>query len=478
MIVDKGVVIRNLAWRFAERCGAQGMSFIVSLVLARMLLPEEYGIVALVLVFINLANVFVTDGLGEALIQKQYATERDFSTIFFCGLVLSLVLYGILYCMATAIGAFYKDVLLTPVLRVLSLQIPLSAVKSVQEAYVSKHMMFKKFFFSTLGGTIISGGIGIVLAYNGFGVWALVAQYLVNSVVDMIVLFFTVKWRPHLEFDCQAAKQLIGYGWKLVVAQFINSFYSELRSLLIGKVYSPAQLAAYNKGNQFPSLLILNINTSISDVLFPALAKYADDVERQKELTRTSIKMSSYLLFPMLFGLMAVSEPLVRLLLTEKWLICVPFLRMCCVYWMFQPSQTANVQAIKAVGRSDLCLKLEIVKKCIGITLLLCTIGISVNAVVLANTVFAGISALINIVPNKKLICYGFKEQLMDVLIPLLLSVFMYICAMLVLAWGMGDLLTIVLQVLIGVGVYVVGSILLKVDGFWNIVYYIKKKTN
>lgn len=223
-------------------------------------------------------------------------------------------------------------------------------------------MMFKKFFYSTFGGTIVSGVVGITMAYANFGVWALVAQYLVNLVIDTIILFITVSWHHSLKFNIHSATQLTGYGWKLVVSQFINTLYSELRSLLIGKVYLMADLAAYNKGNQFPSLLITNMNSSISSVLFPAMSQTKGDSVKLKEMTRKSIKISSYILFPMLAGLMAVAEPLVRLLLTENWLPCVPFLQISCIYWMFQPSQTANVQAIKAAGRSDICLKLEIKK--------------------------------------------------------------------------------------------------------------------
>lgn len=469
-------VLAGLFWKFGERIIAQGVSFIISLVLARMLMPEQYGIVALVLVFINLANVFVTNGLGEALIQKKNADQIDFSTMFICSLCFALLLYGLLFISAPSIAHFYNDEQLVPVIRVLSLQVPLSAVKTIQHAYVSKHMMFKKFFYSTLGGTLFSGIVGVAMAFAGYGVWALVAQYLINSAVDTTILFITVKWRPTFAFSIQSAKQLTKYGWKLVASQFINTLYSELRSLMIGKVYTAADLAAYTKGNQFPSLLITNINSSISSVLFPAMAKNTDDKVRLKELTRRSIKISSYLLFPMLTGLMAVAEPLIRLLLTENWLSCVPFLQISCIYWMFQPSQTANVQAIKAAGRSDICLKLEIVKKFIGIGLLFATIQIGIYAVVIANAAFAGVSAFINIMPNKKLIGYGMREQISDVLPSLVLSVVMFIAASFCLGFGMGDFATIVLQIIVGAAVYVGGSWICKLDSFSYILRMIKER--
>ena len=471
----KDQVIYGLFWKFGERIVAQGVSFIVSLVLARMLMPSQYGIVSLVLVFINLANVFVTNGLGESLIQKKNSNQEDFSTMFFCSLIFSLILYFLLFISAPYISKFYNNSELTIVIRVLSLQVPLSAVKTIQQAYVSKHMIFKKFFFSTIGGTLVSGCVGIGMAFYGYGVWALVAQYLTNSLIDTLILFLTVDWHPSFQFNYNSAKVLTSYGWKLVLSQFINTLYGELRSLLIGKVYTPADLASYNKGNQFPSLLITNINSSISSVLFPAMSTSSNDILKLKELTRKSIKLSSYLLFPMLAGLMAVADPLIRVLLTDNWVSCVPFLQISCIYWMFQPSQTANVQAIKAAGRSDICLKLELIKKLVGVTLLLVSIKISVMAVVISNALFAGVSALINIIPNKKLIGYGIKEQIMDIIPSLFLSFVLFIASYSCLSLNINNILVIILQVIVGVSVYLVGSYALKVDSFFYILEMIKK---
>lgn len=462
----KKQIISGLFWKFGERFLAQGVSFIVSLVLARMLLPEEYGIVALVLVFINLANVFVTNGLGETLIQKPDAKQSDFSTMFYCSLFFSIVLYFILFFSSPLIAKFYDNSQLILVLRVLGLQVPLSSVNAIQQAYVSKHMLFKKFFYSTIGGTIFSGIIGIILAYNGAGIWSLVFQYMSNTVVNTLILFFSVKWYPTLEFDKNSASSLLSFGWKLVAAQFMNQLYVELKNLFMGKVYTPADLASYNKGEQFPSVLVMNINSAISSVLFPAMSIANQEEGKLKELTRQSIMMSSYVVFPIVTGLIAVSKPMIRLLLTEKWLSCVPFLQVSCLFWMFQPSQTANVQAIKAVGRSDICLKLETIKKIIGISLLLISIQISPIAVAIANAIFAGISALINIIPNRKLINYGVKEQFVDVLPSLILSFAMLILISPIIKIGFSDFITIILQIILGVVIYILGSYFFKIEAF------------
>lgn len=459
-------VMSGLFWKFGERIIAQGISFVISLLLARLLAPEQYGTVALALVFINIANVFVTNGLGESLMQKKSAGDVEFSTMFFCSLGMSVLLYIIMFFGAVPIAKFYDNDSLIILIRVLSLQIPLSSVKTIQHAYVSKNMLFKKFFFSTLGGTLFSGIVGIIMAFRGFGVWALVEQYLVNSVIDMCVLFITVPWRPQALFDKKAAKELFGYGWKLIAAQFVNTIYSESRSLIIGKQYSEIDLAYYNKGNQFPSLVINNINTSISNVLFPALSSVNNSISKLKALTRKSMKVSSYIIFPMMVGMIAIAEPMINLLLTDRWLSCVPYLQLCCIFWMFQPIQTANVQALKAVGRSDICLKLEIVKKIIGFALLIVSMNFGVTAIVLSNTIFGGISMIINIPPNKKLIGYGYKEQFFDLLPAGLLSVVMG-CVVYMLGFiPLPTAVTLIVQIVVGVSMYIGGSYLFKVDSF------------
>ncbi len=471
----KNQVISGLFWKFGERIIAQGVSFVISVILARLLMPEQYGVIALILIFINIANVFVTNGLGESLIQKQDSGDTEFSTMFYCSLAISGVLYMMIFIFAPFIASFYDNEELIILIRILALQLPLSAIKTIQHAYVSKHMMFRKFFFSTLGGTLISGTIGVIMAYQGCGVWALAEQYLVNSAIDMLVLFFTVPWRPKLMFDMQSAKILFAYGWKLMLSQLINTLYNELRSLIIGKTYSSADLAYYNRGNHFPSLIITNINTAISNVLFPAMSKVNNSIADVKNMTRRSMKVSSYIIFPLMTGMIAAAEPMVRVLLTEKWIFCVPFLRLCCIYWAFQPLQTANVQAIKAVGRSDICLKLEVIKKFIGFALLFASVPFGVFAIVISNTVYGGISMLINIRPNKKLIDYGYKEQFADIVPSFLLSAFMGGAVYAIGFIPTDAVIVLVIQIISGIALYIAGSYYFKIDSFVFLAGSIKK---
>ena len=473
---QKNDIVSNLFWKFGERILAQGISFLVSLVLARLLLPSEYGTVALVLVFINLANVFVSNGLGEALIQKKNANDADFSTMFFCSLGLSVVLYVIMFFAAPLIANYYQDVTLVSVLRVLALRLPLAAINTIQHAYVAKHMQFKKFFFSTLGGTLASAIVGISMAYHGFGIWALVGQYLSNCFIDTVVLFFTVDWRPRLMFSLLSVKQLLPFGWKLMAAGFISSLYGELRNLVIGKVYSTEDLAFYNKGNHFPSLTVTNVDTSISSVLFPAMSSINNDPDHLRALTRKSMRMSSYVVFPMMMGMCAVGETMIRFLLTDKWIGCVPFLRLSCIYWMIQPLQTANAQAIKACGRSDIYLKLETAKKIIGVSLIFVTMRMGVMAVVFSNLLVAAISIIMNIYPNKKLIGYGYTDQFKDVFPALFLSSVMGAAV-----WGIYHLLgnsvyVLILQLISGAAIYVGLSLLTHNDSFGELLKIVKRE--
>lgn len=462
----KQSVFSGLIWTFGERIIAQGISFILSIILARLLLPEEYGIIAIVLVFINLANVFVSNGFGEALVQKKNADNTDFSTAFYCSLAVAVVLYVALFLAAPLIAKIYRYNDLILVLRVLSLKIIISSVSTIQHAYVSRKMIFKRFFFSTIGGTLVSAVVGIGMAYAGLGVWALVAQYLVNTVIDTVILFITIPWRPSLSFSTQAAKRIVSYGWKITASALINTGYSELRNLVIGGFYTTTDLAFYNRGNQFPSLVITNIDTAIGKVVFPAMAQSNDDKIRLKAVSRRALKTTSYLIFPLLIGLMVIARPLVMILLTEKWEPCIFFLQVGCIYFMCQPIQTTNWQIIKAVGRSDLCFKLEVLKKAIGISMLIVSIAFGVKAIAVMSAIFGVISMIINMVPNGKLINYTVKEQMLDFLPALTISILMGILVHTVTLLEFNSILTLVLQLFVGILTYIGSSIIFKIDSF------------
>lgn len=464
--MKKKGIFSNLIWRLAERCGAHLVSFVVSIVLARVLTPEIYGTVALITVFTTILQVFVDSGLGNALIQKKNADDLDFSTVFYANIAFCGILYIVLFLSAPLIAGFYDDVSLTPLIRVLGITIVVSGVKNIQQAYVSRNMMFKKFFFSTLGGTIVAAFAGIAMAMAGYGAWALVAQQVINVTIDTVILWITVRWRPQRAFSIERLKGLFSYGWKLLVSSLLDIGYNNIRQLIIGKMYSSADLAYYNRGRQFPNFIVANINSAIDSVLFPVMASVQDDRQNVKQMTRKSIKVSVYIMAPLMMGLAFTADSVVKLVLTDKWLECVPYLRIFCITFMFWPIHTANLNAIKAMGRSDLFLKLEIMKKCVGIVLLLSTMWFGTMAMAYSLLVSSVCSQIINSWPNRKLLNYGYIEQLKDILPALFLSVGMGMLVWSVSLTELPILPVFIIQVVLGIVTYLIGSMIFRIDSF------------
>lgn len=467
-------VINNFFWRFAERCGSQLVSFIVSIVLARLLSPDAYGTVAMVTVFTTILQVFVDSGLGAALIQKKDADNVDFSSVFYFNLCICTILYIGMFIAAPYIAAFYDDLSLTPIIRVLSLTLIIYGVKGIQQSYVSRHMIFKRFFFSTLGGISFSAIIGIVMAYAGFGVWALVAQQLSNAVMDTVILWITVKWHPTRAFSWIRLRGLLSFGWKLLVSSLLDTVYNNLRNLIIGKLYSSSDLAFYNQGDKFPKVIVNNINTSIDSVLLPTMSNVQENRQRIKNMTRRSIKTSTYIMAPLMIGLACCAEPLVRLVLTDKWLPCVPYLRIFCITNMFYPIHTANLNAIKAIGRSDLFLKLEIEKKIVGIGLLISTMWSGVMAMAYSLLLNSVLSQIINSWPNRKLLRYGYLEQLKDIIPSILIAVCMGLCIYFFEYLPLPDVILLIVQVFVGALIYIGLSWLFHIEAF-NYLFEIAK---
>ncbi|WP_289688195.1 lipopolysaccharide biosynthesis protein [Faecalibaculum rodentium] len=459
-------VLKNFFWRFAERSGAQLVTFVVSIVLARILIPEDYGQIALITVFTSIMQVFVDSGLGTALIQKKDATDLDFSSVFFFNLIVCLILYILMYLCAPLIAEFYKDSSLVPIIRILSLTIIISGVKGIQQAYVARFMLFKRFFFSTLGGTVFSAFLGIGMAYAGFGVWAIVFQQLSNTTIDTLILWLTVKWRPKKMFSWKRLKGLLSFGWKMLISSLLDTTYTNIRGLIIGKMYSPIDLAYYNQGEKFPSVIASNINTSIDSVLLPTMSSAQDNRARIKAMTSRSIKTSTYIMAPLMMGLAFCSEPIVHLILTDKWLPCLPFLRVFCVTYMFYPIHTANLNAIKAMGRSDLFLKLEILKKIVGMGLLIATMWFGAMAMTYSLLISCVLSQIINSWPNKKLLNYSYKEQLRDILPSITLSIFMGLIVSLVSIFHLPSLITLIMQIAVGIIIYIGASKVLRLDAY------------
>lgn len=470
MEVTKNKVISSLFWKLLERGGTQGVQFVVQIVLARLLLPEEYGIIALTTIFIAIANVFIQQGFGTALVQKKHIKEEEISSVFFLNLLVALILYLIIFLISPMVAKFYEQPILTGVLRILSLSLFLGAINSVQNAVVAKRMQFKRFFFSSLSGIITSGIIGIILAYKGFGVWALVANQILNVLISTIVLWFTVKWRPRLVFKIKEVKELFSFGWKVLCSSLIDTVYNEMYGLVIGKVYSSELLGYYNRGQQFPKVISTNLDSSISTVMLPTLSSQQENKNKLKNIMRRAIMTSSFLVFPTMIGLAAIAEPMVKIVLTDKWLNCVPFIQMLCISYAFLPVHTSNLQAINAIGRSDIFLKLEIIKKTLGIVFLLIGLKFGIYVLVALKILHSLISTFINSYPNRKLLNYSFREQMKDILPAFILSIIMGIVVYAISFIRVNNIIVLIMQIIIGILFYMSLAYYFKLESFMYIV--------
>ncbi len=458
----------GLFWKLMERFGVQASQFVLQIILARILDPEHYGVLSMMVIFTTLANVFIQRGFNTALIQNKDVTEEDYSSVFWVTMLIAVFLYAVLFVTAPFIADFYNMPDLVKPFRVLCLVLFPGALNSIQLAKISRKMDFKKVFRSNVAAILVSGIVGIILAFKGAGLWALVTQNFLNVAVACIVMWFTVKWRPRLICNLNRIKILFSYGWKLLVSGLLDTLYQDLRSLVIGKKFSSGTLGYYNRGKQFPQFIINAVNTSVQSVMLPAMSAEQENLGKVKSMMRNSIRISSYIIFPLMAGLAGVAEPLVRLILTEKWLPCVPYMQIYCFTFAFYPVHSCNLQAINAMGRSDMFLKLEVIKKAYGLIALVIAVIFFKSPIAIALTgVFTTvISCFVNAMPNKKLVGYSFVQQLMDILPAFIISGVMFAGVLCVQLLNLNNMLILVLQIVIGIIIYLGLSVIFRVKPY------------
>lgn len=475
--ITKRKVITSFIWKVLEKGGAQIIQFVVSIILARMLSPSDYGVLALITIFINLANAFVQSGFGIALIQDKDSGDLEFSTVFYFSIVSSLLFYGILFFAAIPISKFYETPILVNVIRVLGITLFFNSIVCIQNAFLSKRLNFKKNFIGSIGAMTLSGGIGILMAYKGFGIWALVGQNLSYSVFIFLILCIIVKWKPKLLFSISKLKKMFSYSWKILASNLIGTFCKNLQSLIIGKSYDTAHLGLYNRGQQFPQLVSNTLDDSIQTVLFPTFSAHNDDLEYIKRTMRKSISLSSFILLPCIFGMFAVARPLVLTLLSAKWVDCIIFLQISCIGFAFLPMQTANITAINSIGRSDIYMKLEIIKRAFTIVSLIMTAPFGIYAMAIGQAVCNILFSFINAFPNKRLLNYAYREQLEDLLPALLISAIMSAIIMIFDRFTIfSALISLIIEILLGIIIYVTLSLITKNKTFEFLMTTIKRK--
>ncbi len=473
----KSSVFTGMIWKLAERIGAQAVTLLISIVLARLLTPDDYSIVGIVTVFFAFCNVFVVGGFNTALIQKKDADIKDYSSVMVISTLIAGVLYAALFFCAPWIAGLYEKPLLIPVFRVMGLTLIIDAVKAVLYAYVSNQLQFKKFFFATLCGTLTSAVVGIAMAYAGMGPWALVAQKMVSSIADTIVLAFTSKLRLQLKVSMSRLKSLFSYGWKIFVSSIISTIYDQTNPLIVSLRFTGADLSFYTKGRSFPLALNTALDGALTSVLFPAMSKVQDDKEAVLNYTRRFMCTASYILFPVMMGFFAVSDSFVRVLLTEKWMGASIYIKIFCVTFMFNIIHNGNLQTIRAIGRSDIILKMEIIKKALYFIVIALTVIFAKNPVVLAaaTIVNTGIATVVNTAPNRKLIGYKYRAQIMDILPNLIIAAIMGIGVSMLSNLPIPAFWVLVVQCFAGVTLYLLLSILTHNQNFYYLLGAIRQ---
>ena len=475
---NKHKVVGGLFWSYVEKMSAQLVSLVVSIILARLLDPENYGVISIVMIFIGLCNAIVTGGLGNTIVQKKDADELDVNTMLYCSMAISIVMYLIIFIAAPYIAAFYELPIICPVLRVLGIRILLSGIDSIQRAWIQKRMLFKKIFVSTFWSTVISAVVGILMAYAGMGVWALVGQYLTNTFFATVILLVTNDWRPRIQFSWNRAKTMLSYGWKVLVTTVVYTVAGDIRSLIVGKRFGSADLAYYDQGKKFPDLIVTNINSSISSVMFPVLSENQNDLLRLKQLCRRAVRIGLYLLTPFLAGLIAVADNFVIAILSEKWAPSIPFLRILTLVFVVRPFTTTCQQSILSVGRSDITLKIIAVINAVEVATLLYAVFVwkSVLGVAIGSLIAETVSLVLFMYYGKKIIHYSIYEQLQDLLPSLGLSAIMGIVAYLVGFASLHSGVVLIMQVAAGAVFYVAASYLLQLEPYVYLIDMLKEK--
>ena len=471
----KTSVIAGFFWKAMESGGDQLITFFISIILARLLGPEKYGTMAIMLIFIAIAQVIITNGFQTALIQKKEITDEDVSSVFWVGLIVSAVLYFIIFAVAPAIADFFGDPDIVLMLRVLSLILFSGSIVSVEIAIIARQMNFRLQCIGTILADLISGALGILAAFKGLGTWALVFQQLIKNICLMGFLLWRLHWRPTRVLSGKSISSLFSYGWKVLASGLIDTIYTNLYTPFISRLYNATMVGYYNRANQFPQVIVNSMAQTLQAVMLPAFSKTQDEQVRGRQMLRRTIKMSGFLMFPAMFGIAAVAEAMVRILLGEAWLPAVPLLRLCALSFSVWHMHVANLQAINANGRSDIYLKLEIIKKIAGFAVLLGSVRFGVTGMILMKAVWDYICTLINGWPNRGILHYGpaaqWKDTMPEFLAAAAMGLAVYALQLVLSGTGVINLCTagqalvmIVIQIAAGVLIYLGAAVIFRME--------------
>lgn len=410
----KEKTLSGVKWNAIGRFSTQGVSFVISVLLARILSPSDYGVIGMIGIFLAISQTFIDSGFGSALIRKKDCTDTDFSTAFYFNVVVGIVCYLILFFCAPFIANFFDTPILKDIVRVLSINLFLGSLTIVQGAKLTAAVDFKSQAKIGLAATIVSGCVGLIMAYSGYGVWSLVYQSVSSSVVRTILFWFVTKWKPQFTFSKQSFKYLFGFGSKILSASLLHTIYSNLTTILIGKFYTPKDLGYYSRGESLAQLPSTNITGILSSVTYPILSKIQDDDDRLIQVYRKYIRITSMVIFFGMFLMAALAEPLIITLFTDKWENSIIYLQIFCFTYMFDHICSLNLNILYVKGRSDLVLRLEVIKKTISISLIVAAIPFGVLAICIARALYTQIAIIINTYYTGKLFGLGYFAQVKD----------------------------------------------------------------
>lgn len=464
--ITRNNVVKSLFWKLLERTGIQLCSFAVLIVLARLLTPTEYGTIAIVNILLSVAAALIQGGMNTALIQKKEIDKLDINTVFYASAAVFALFYFVLYSTSAFFASFFKQPILEEIIPVIALTLIVGAVNSIQLALLSRQMKFKQIFYCSLIPTIISGIVGIILAYFGWGVWALVAQQVTVHLTQMFCMFIVTRWFPSLQFSFKRLKEIWGFSLNIMLSNLFTSIFLEIRSLVIGKFYTAAELSYFEKGRYFPKIIMTNINSSILSVIFPVFSSMQDDIGKMKQSLRRCVKVSSYLAFPAMTLLAVAAEPIIVFLLTEKWIEAAPFMQVFALTYMIMPLHQSNIEVIKALGKGGIILKLDILRKVVELATLIIALRYGPLAIAIGAFIASVISIFINLNPNRKLIGYSYSEQFKDILPTTLITLVTGIAVYPIHYLELTPFITILIIFTLGAIVYILQSKIFKIDSF------------
>ena len=472
----KDKTVKGVIWSSIDRFTTQGISFVFSMLIARMLLPSDYGVIAMLGIFMAVSQCFIDSGFGAALIRKKDRTETDFCTVFYFNIVVACIFYGLLWLASPYIARFYDMPLLESVTKVWGLNLIVNAFGGIQNAKLSIAIDFKSRAKISVITTLFTGLVGLWFAYQGHGVWALVYQGVASAILRCILLWCIVRWVPKLIFSWKSFKELFSFGSKLLASGLLATVFENLSTIIIGKVYNAGSLGVYSRANhlaQFPSS---NITGVLQNVTFPVLSTIQDEDERLANAYRRFLRLSAFVVFPLMLGLSAVADPFIRLTLTDKWAGSIYLLQIICFSLMWYPIHAINLNLLQVKGRSDYFLRLEVIKKVLGVVVLCVTVPLGLVAMCYGRIFTSVVCLGLNTYYTKKIIGYGFADQMRDLTHILIHALVMYALVWLVVQCLPGLWLQLIVGILVGMAYYLIGAYLMKFDELNELLLLLKRK--